>query len=92
MDLNTVKNVGVGAIIVLAVIGVLAAIIIRKIVGKVLSLLIAAALVFFAWQQRDHVINYADEMRGQACQSPPRFFGIQVNLPDDWCTTASSGR
>ena len=71
---------------------------IRKIVGKILSLVIAAALIFVAWQQRDKVTDYAAEVRGQACDSAAgavdnpttreatSFLGIGISLPDGWCT------
>ena len=98
MDLETVKTVALVAIIAIAVIGLLFAIVIRKIVGKIISLVVAAVLVIVAWQQRDKVISYAEEVRGQACDSASgavdnpttreatSFLGIGVSLPDGWCT------
>ncbi|MDQ6657348.1 MAG: hypothetical protein M3Z00_03800 [Actinomycetota bacterium] len=85
MDLNTVNTVATTVIIAFVVIGVLAAIIIKKIIGKILSLLLAAAVVFSIWQQRTHVINYADDIKGQVCSAQSHFFGITVMLPADWC-------
>lgn len=99
MNLETIKTVAMVLIIGIAVIGVLLSIVIRKIVGKILSLVIAALLIFIAWQQRDKVIDYADEVRGKACSSAAgavanpttdeatRFLGIGISLPDGWCTS-----
>ncbi|MEO5833064.1 MAG: hypothetical protein ABJA16_01420 [Nakamurella sp.] len=97
MDLETVKTVSMIAIVAIAVIGLLFAIVIRKIVGKIISLVIAAVLVLVAWQQRDKVVSYAEEVRGKACDSASgavanpttdeatRFLGIGISLPDNWC-------
>lgn len=101
MNLETVKTVAMVAIIAIAVIGLLLAIVIRKIVGKIISLVVAAVLVFIAWQQRDKVVNYADQVHNDTCnsasgavdnattQAATSFLGISVSLPDGWCTPAS---
>lgn len=98
VDLETVKTVAMVAILAIAVIGLLLAIVIRKIVGKIISLVVAAVLVFAAWQQREKVVSYADEVRGQACDSAAgavdnpttreatSYLGIGISLPDGWCT------
>ena len=92
VELETVKTVAMWAIIVIAVLGILAAIIIRKIVGKIISLVLAAVLIFVGWQQRDRVTDYADNFRADACAkgADPKtgqvtFLGIDVDLPDDFC-------
>ncbi len=98
MDLETIKNAAMWAIISVAVIGLVLAIVIRKIVGKIISLLVAAALVFIGWQQREKVVSYAEDVRGKACASAEgavsnpttekatTFLGIGVSLPDGWCS------
>jgi hypothetical protein len=98
VDLETVKTVAIWAIVAIAVIGLLLAIVIKKILGKIISLLIAAILVFLAWQQRDKVVSYADNVRGKACtsaagavdnpttQKATTFLGIGISLPDGWCS------
>lgn len=85
-------------IIAIAVIGLLLAIVIRKILGKIISLLVAAVLVFIGWQQREKVISYADDVRGKACTSAvgavdnattdkaTTFLGIGISLPAGWCS------
>lgn len=98
MDLETVKTVALAAIIAIAVIGLLLAIVIKKILGKIISLLIAAVLIFIGWQQRDKVVTYAEQVQGKACtsadgainnantQKATTFLGIGISLPDGWCS------
>ncbi len=78
------------ALIIIAALGILLAIVIKKIIGKIITLVIAAVLVFFCWQQRDRVVNAADDLKAQVCSGSedlPSFFGIEVSAPEDWCTT-----
>lgn len=90
MNLDTVKTVAMWALIAIAVIGILLAIIVKKIVGKIISLVLAAVLVFFCWQQRDKVLNAGADLKAKACSTAdaemPSFFGIKVSVPADWCT------
>jgi len=85
-------------IIAVAVVGLLLAILIKKILGKIISLLVAAVLVFLGWQQREKVVSYADDVKGKACsaaegavdnattQKATTFLGIGISLPAGWCT------
>lgn len=90
MNLDTIKTVAMWALIGIAVVGILLAIVVKKIVGKIISLVLAAVLVFFCWQQRDKVLDAGDHLRAEACSTantdPPTFFGITVTVPADWCT------
>ncbi len=98
VELETIKTVALWSIIGIAVVGLLLAIIIRKIVGKIISLVIAAVLVFVGWQQRTKVIDYANEVRGNSCTSADAavdnattkdattFLGIHISLPAGWCS------
>lgn len=69
--------------------GILAAIVIKKIIGKVISLVLAAVIVFFVWQQRDLLLEKADDVKGGLCATEegeaPSFFGIDVTMPAGWC-------
>lgn len=80
------KTVATWTMIGFVVVGLLLAIIIKKVIGKIISLVLAAAVVFFVWQQRGSVENYADSVRNDVCTAQPSFFGIDVSLPDGWCT------
>jgi threonine/homoserine/homoserine lactone efflux protein len=98
VDLETIKTVALWAIIAVAVIGLVLAIVIKKILGKIISLLVAAVLVYIGWQQREKVVSYAEEVRGKACESAAgavdnpttaratTFLGIGVSLPAGWCS------
>lgn len=85
MDFEKLKTIALAATIAVAVIGVLFAVIIKKILGKIISLLLAAVLVFFVWQQRNHIVSYAQDVRNGACSVQQTFFFIPVKLPADWC-------
>lgn len=71
-------------IIAIAVVGLVLAIIIKKIIGKVITLVLAAVIVFFGWQQRSKVVDYANSAHNSVCNSHPKFFGIDVTYPS--CT------
>ena len=85
MDLNTIQTTAPWVLIAIGVIGIAAAIIIKKLVGKIIALVLAAVLIFAGWQQRQNVINYANSVKDKTCASHPRFVGIEVSLPDSWC-------
>lgn len=85
VDLNTIQTTAPWVLIAIGVIGIVAAIIIKKIVGKILALVVAAVLIFAGWQQRQHVINYANSVKDATCAASTHFFGIEVSLPDSWC-------
>ena len=97
MDLQTVENLVLWGVVIIAALGLLMAILIKKIIGKIIALLVAATLVFVGWQQRDKVLDYAQQVQGDACDAAgtvnqtvadntPEFLGIPVALPTDWCS------
>lgn len=85
LDLQTIKSTAMWVLIAIAVVGLVLAIIIKKIVGKIVTLVVAALIVFFGWQQRAKVVDYANrtqgDVRSSICASHPTFFGIQVSYP-----------
>lgn len=89
MDIDTLKTVAMWALIAVAVVGILLAIVIKKIIGKVVSLVLAAVLVFLCWQQRDKVLEAGNDLKANTCTTAdaelPSFFGISISVPDDWC-------
>jgi len=98
VDLQTVEEVVLWGVVIVAALGLLMAILIKKIIGKIIALLVAATLVFVGWQQRDKVLDYAQQVSTDACNSvtgtvdqtvtdnTPTFLGVEVSLPDDWCS------
>lgn len=81
LDVSTIRTTALWVLVVVAVVGVVLAIIIKKIVGKIITLVLAALIVLFGWQQRDRVVNYATQQHTAACASHPKFFGIDVTYP-----------
>ncbi len=88
IDLETIRTTAVWGLVVIGMLGLVAAILIKKIVGKIIALVLAAALIFFGWQQRQHVIDFADGVKGSACSASTTFFGVDVSMPDSWCAPA----
>lgn len=88
MTLTAVQSSTPWVLIAIAVVAVLAAIMIKKIVGKIVVLVLAAALIFVGWQQRQHVIDFANGVKDGACGQSVTFLGVDVALPDDWCQQA----
>ena len=85
IDFETIQRYTVWVLIAIGVVGVLAAIVIKKVVGKIIALVLAALLIFFGWQQRQKVIDFANSVKDTTCASSTTFVGIEVTLPDSWC-------
>ena len=85
IDFETIQRSTVWVLIAIGVVGVLAAIVIKKVVGKIIALVLAALLIFFGWQQRRQVIDFANSVKDTTCASSTTFVGIEVTLPDSWC-------
>ena len=88
VDLNTIQSTAPWALLGIGVVGVVAAIVIKKVVGKIIALVLAAVLIFIGWQQRQHVIDYANSVKDETCAMSTTFVGIDVSLPESWCTPA----
>jgi threonine/homoserine/homoserine lactone efflux protein len=85
LDYDTIRTRTIWVLVGIGVLGVVAAIIIKKIVGKIIALVLAAVLIFLGWQQRQHVIDYANSVKDTTCASSTTFLGIEVALPESWC-------
>jgi len=81
LDLSTIRTGAPWVLIAIAAIGLVLAIIIRKVIGKILVLVLAAVIVFLGWQQRAMVVAFADRLHVSACASHPTFFGMDVSYP-----------
>ncbi|HEY4994051.1 MAG TPA: hypothetical protein VII33_18405 [Nakamurella sp.] len=86
VDLNTIQSATPWVLIGIGVVGIVAAIIVKKIVGKIIALVLAAVLIFIGWQQRQKVIDFANSVKDQTCAASTTFVGIEVALPESWCT------
>jgi disulfide bond formation protein DsbB len=88
IQLSTVQSTTPWVLLGIGVIGVVAAIVIKKIVGKIIALVLAAVLIFIGWQQRQHVIDFANSVKDETCATSTTFVGIDVALPASWCAPA----
>ncbi len=88
INLSTVQSTAPWVLLGIGVVGVVAAIVIKKIVGKIIALVLAAVLIFIGWQQRQKVIDFANSVKDETCASTTTFVGIEVSLPESWCTPA----
>jgi len=88
VDLNTVQSTAPWVLVGIGVVGVVAAIVIKKVMGKIIALVLAAVLIFVGWQQRQHVIDFANSVKDQTCATSTTFVGVEVALPESWCTPA----
>ncbi len=86
LELSTIKTGAPWVLIAVAVIGLVLAIVVKKILGKIIVLVLAAVIVFFGLQQRAKVIDFANHLQTSACASHPKFFGINITYPG--CPTA----
>lgn len=85
VQLSTIQSTAPWVLIAIAVVAVVAAILIKKIVGKIIVLVLAAVLIFVGWQQRQHVLDFANGVKDDACGQSVTFLGVDVALPADWC-------
>ncbi|GAA2017198.1 hypothetical protein JL107_13925 [Nakamurella flavida] len=88
IGLDALRGTALWVLIGIAVLALVLAVIIKKVIGKIVVLAIAATLVFFGWQQRDHALDFANQVRGETCAQQPTFFGVTVSLPESWCEPA----
>jgi hypothetical protein len=79
LDSNQVQNVGLGAIVVIVLLGLLLARLVTKLITRVVVLLVAVVLAMVIYQQRDRVANAVADT-GKRCEAT--FFGVHVQ-PDD---------
>lgn len=85
IDLSTIRTTLVWVLVAIGVVGLLGAILLKKIIGKLVVLAVAAVLVLVLWQQRQQVLDLANELKNTGCGMTPTFLGIQVSLPASWC-------
>ncbi|HEV2888276.1 MAG TPA: hypothetical protein VGX49_15300 [Jatrophihabitans sp.] len=79
LDSSQVQNVGLGAIVVIILLGLLLARLVTKMITRVIILVIAVVLAVVIYQQRDRVATAVADT-GKRCEAT--FFGVHVQ-PDD---------
>jgi len=88
INLSTIQTTAPWVLLGIGVVGVVAAIVVKKIVGKIIALVLAAVLIFIGWQQRQQVIDFANSVKNETCAASTTFVGIEISLPESWCTPA----
>ncbi len=86
VDVDTVRTATPWVLVFVGILGLLCAIVIKKIIGKVVSLVLAAVLIVVGWQQRQHVVDFANGVKDQTCAASTTFFGVKVSMPQSWCS------
>jgi hypothetical protein len=79
LDSSQVQNVGLGAIVVILLLGLLLARLVTKMITRAIVLLVAVVLAVVIYQQRDRVASAVADA-GKRCDAT--FFGVHVQ-PDD---------
>ncbi|MEO6503186.1 MAG: hypothetical protein ABIQ09_14915 [Jatrophihabitantaceae bacterium] len=79
LDSSQVQNVGLGAIVVIILLGLLLARLVTKMITRVVVLLVAVVLAVAIYQQRDRVATAISDA-GKRCEAT--FFGVHVQ-PDN---------
>ena len=93
---DSIKNVGLGAIGVFVVGGVLAALLVQKLIAKVISLAVMAVLALLVFNQRAAITDCANKVKAEApgavtgrVNDPTcKFFGFTVKVPLDKIKTS----
>ena len=88
---DSVRGLGVGAIIVVVVLGLAAALLVQKVIAKVVSLVVMAALGLLLYNQRASITDCANKVKAEAPAAvtgrvtAPRceFLGVDVKVPID---------
>jgi flagellar motor component MotA len=76
LDTDQAQTIGLIALVTIVLIGVLLALIVRRVVSKIIVLVLAAALAVFVWTQRSSISSAAKK-----CDA--RFLGIHLTIKDD---------
>ena len=77
LDSTQITKIGVGAIVILVVVGLVLSLIVTAIVGRVIIAVVVVALGILIWQQRTVIQDHVKK-----CQLDMTFIGIHVDAPD----------
>ena len=88
---DSVKNLGLGAIVGVIVLGVLAVVLVQKAIARVISLALTALLALGLYNQRASINDCVSKVKANApgvvngrVQDPTcKFFGVNVKVPLD---------
>jgi hypothetical protein len=79
-------NIAIAVVLLLAAGAVLCAILIKKVVGKLIALAVLALLIGMVWAQRANLMDCADQVKQEATspqdgQAACKVFGVEVDVP-----------
>jgi hypothetical protein len=85
VDLSTIRDVALGIVVGAVVLAVVFAIVIKWIVGKLVTVVLLAALAGIVWWQREAAVDCADDVRqtlaaGASDDTTCTFFGREVTV------------
>jgi undecaprenyl pyrophosphate phosphatase UppP len=75
LDAGQVKNLAIGAIVVVVVVGLILGLVISALIGRLIVLVVVVVLGVLLWTQRSEV-----EKRVKDCNTNVSFFGYHVSL------------
>lgn len=81
LESGDVPKVGIGAILVLVVVGILVFLALSAIIARVIVLLVVVGIGLLIWQQRGVVQD-----RIKNCHFDTSYLGLKVQAPDDLVT------
>ncbi|MEO8889904.1 MAG: hypothetical protein ABI301_04725 [Jatrophihabitantaceae bacterium] len=76
LDSSEITKVGIGATIVVVVVGLLLSLIISAVIARVVILVVVVLLGVFIWQQRAVIENHVKK-----CELTMSYFGVHVDAP-----------
>lgn len=79
-------DIAIAVVLVLAAVAVLSAILIKKLVGKLIALAVLGLLVGMVWAQRANLADCAEQVQQEATspqdgEAACRVFGVDVDVP-----------
>jgi fumarate reductase subunit D len=80
LELGNARNIGTGALIAIVVVGIILALFITSLIGRIVILVVVIALGTYVWQQRTSIEH---KLSAKKCQLNATFFGVHVKAPPD---------
>ncbi|RIJ78085.1 hypothetical protein D1871_04140 [Nakamurella silvestris] len=85
MKVDTLATLGTWLIVVAAAVGVLLAVVLKRMAAKVLGLLFFVLIAVTVFAFRDHIVSLAEENVTALCSGRVSFFGIHLQGGDARC-------
>lgn len=79
MKVDTLASLGTWLIVIALAVGVLLAIVLKRLAAKVLGLLFFVLIAVTVFAFRDHIVSLAEENLAALCAGRVTFFGIHLD-------------